>query len=113
MMADVPTSRRQPISGHLWAVALAPNVPERLRTHCCVADGIGDAGVTKEVLESPRVHATVGEGVTGRMAQHVNMDRECQLGCFTGPLDHASDAHAAKWLTALIDEHPSRLDALL
>jgi hypothetical protein len=92
---------------------LAPDVFERFRRHCGIAYRVCDAGVAKEVLEPPRIHASVGQRVSGRMPDHVDVNRKRQLGGLTGSLDHARNAHAAERLAALVDEHPSRLDALL
>jgi len=69
--------------------------------------------MTQEVLQSARVHASVGQGVTGRMPQHVNVNRKRQLGGLTGALDHAGDPHSAERLRALVYENPSRVDATL
>jgi hypothetical protein len=69
--------------------------------------------VAKEVLESPRIHASVGQRVSGRMSDHVNVSRKRQLGGFTRSLEHARYTHAAERLASLVHEHPSRLDALL
>ena len=46
------------------------------------------------------------------MAQHVNVDRERQLSCLAGALDHAPDAHPTEWVAALVDEGIGALDAL-
>jgi hypothetical protein len=51
-------------------------VLERLRTHCRVADGVRDAGVAQEVLQPPSVHAFGGQGVAGRMPDHVDVNSE-------------------------------------
>lgn len=75
---------------------LAPDVFERLRRHRGIAYRVRNAGMTQEVLEPARVHASVGQGVAGRMSDHVDVNRKRQLGDFTGSLDHARDAHAAK-----------------
>jgi hypothetical protein len=54
----------------------APNILERLWRHRRVAHGIGDRGMPEEVLESPCVHSSGCQCVSGRMPQHVNMDGE-------------------------------------
>jgi transposase len=92
---------------------LAPDVLERLRRHRGIAYRVRDAGVAKEVLQSPRIHASVGQGIAGRMPDHVDVNRKRQLGGFTGSLDHACNPHATKRLASLVHEHPSRFDALL
>jgi hypothetical protein len=71
------------------------------------------ASVAKEVLQSPRIHASVGQGIPGGMADHVDVNRKRQLGGFTGSLDHARNPRAAKRLASLVHEHPRRLDAQL
>ena len=82
----------------------APDVLERLRAHRRVAHRVGDRGMPQEVLEPPCVHSPGRQCVSGRMPQHVDMHRERQPGSLASPLDHASNAHAAEGLTALIDE---------
>jgi hypothetical protein len=47
------------------------------------------------------------------MPQHVNVNRKRQIGDLATPLDHASDAHTAKRLTALVHEYVGRPDASL
>ena len=69
--------------------------------------------MAQEVLEPSRVHASIGQGVSGRMPDHVDVNRKRQLGGFTGSLDHAGDPHATERLTALVYENPSRVDATL
>ena len=44
------------------------------------------------------------------MPQHVDMHRERQPSGLASPFDHASNAHAAERLAALIDEDVGRLD---
>ena len=44
------------------------------------------------------------------MPQHVDMHRERQPGGFSSPFNHASDAHPAERLAALIDEDVGGLD---
>ena len=46
------------------------------------------------------------------MPQHVNVNGKRQVGDLATPLDHASDAHTAKRLTALVYEYVGRPDAL-
>jgi hypothetical protein len=84
---------------------LAPDVLERFGRHRGVSDGIGDRGVAKEVLKSARVYPPIGQGVTGRVAQHVNVNRKRQLGGFTSSLDHTGDSHAADVAMMLIIKH--------
>jgi hypothetical protein len=48
---------------------LAPDVFERFRRHCGIPYRVCDAGVAKEVLEPPRIHASVGQRVSGRMPE--------------------------------------------
>jgi hypothetical protein len=45
-----------------------------------------------------------GQGVASGIPEHMDVDRERQLGGLTRPLDHPGDSHASKGLTALIDE---------
>jgi hypothetical protein len=43
------------------------------------------------------------------MAQHMNVNREWQLGGLAGALDHAANTHAPERLAPFVDEHISRL----
>jgi hypothetical protein len=64
------------------------------------------------VLQSACVHTLVRQGVAGGMAQHMNVNREWQLGGLAGALDHAANTHAPERLAPFVDEHISRLGAL-
>ena len=44
------------------------------------------------------------------MPQHVDMNRERQPGNLASPFNHASDAHAAEGLAALVNEDIGGLD---
>jgi hypothetical protein len=66
--------------------------------------------MSQEVLEPPCIHSPGRQCVSGRMPQHVDMHRERQPSGFPGPLNHASDAHAAEGLATLIDEDVGPLD---
>ena len=89
----------------------APDVLERLRRHRRVPHRIGDRGVSKIVLEPPRIHSATRQCVSCRMAQHVNVDRERQLGGLASPLNHASDAHAPEGVAALVHEYVAGFSA--
>jgi len=67
--------------------------------------------MAEEVLEPPGIHSPGRQGVTRRVAQHVNMDREGKPGGFASPFYHAPDAHTAERLAALVDEDVAGLDA--
>jgi hypothetical protein len=57
---------------------LAPDVFKRLRRHRGIAYRVRNAGMAKEVLQSARIHASVGQGIAGRMPDHVNVKcKEC------------------------------------
>ena len=92
--------------------ALAPHVLERFRRHGGVAYLVGDAGVAQEVLQPACIHSFRRQGIPGRMPQHVNVNRKRQVGDLATPLDHASDAHTAERLSALVHEYVGRPDAL-
>ena len=64
----------------------------------------------QKVLEPPCVHSPGRQCVSGGMPQHVDMHREWQPSSLASPLDHASNAHPAERLAALIDEDVGRLD---
>ena len=61
-------------------------------------------------MEPACVHSPGRQCISRRMPQHVDMDRERQASGFRGPLNHASDAHAAEGLATLIDEDVCPLD---
>jgi hypothetical protein len=84
---------------------LAPDVLERLRRHGRVFYGVRDRGAPEKVLQASCVHSPRRLCVSRRMAQHVDVNRQRKLGGFPSPLDHAADAHAREWVTALVDEH--------
>ena len=50
----------------------------------------------EEVLEPPCVHSPGRQSVSGRVAEHVDVDRERQPSGLASPLDHASNAHPAE-----------------
>jgi SAM domain (Sterile alpha motif) len=57
------------------------------------------------MLEPACVHSPGRQCVSGRMPQHVDMDRKRQPSGFPSPLNHACNAHPAQRLAALIDEY--------
>jgi hypothetical protein len=79
---------RREIGGKSEAASSPPDVFERLRRHCRIANGIRDAGVAEEVLQTPRIHAPASQCVAGGMSQHVDMNRERQLSGLASALDH-------------------------
>jgi len=69
--------------------------------------------VAEVVLQPSSVHAFAGQGVASGIPQHVEVDREWQLGAFACAFDHPGNAHAAEGLAALIDEDIGWLDPAL
>ena len=63
----------------------------------------------QEVLEPPGIHSPGRQCISGRMPQHVDMDRKRQPSGFASPFNRASNARAPERLAALIDEDVSRL----
>jgi hypothetical protein len=88
----------------------APDVLEGLRRHGGVADGVGDRGMAEEVLEPACVHSSGRQCVSRRMPQHMDMHWERQPSSLAGPFNHASNAHPAEGLAALVDEDVGRLN---
>jgi hypothetical protein len=68
--------------------------------------------MAEKVLEPARVHALRGQGIAGRVPQHVDVNRERQPRGFAGMFNLARNTHAPERLAALIDEHIFGLDAL-
>jgi ABC transporter substrate binding protein len=66
----------------------------------------------KKVLQPACIHSFRRHGIPSRMPQHVNVNRKRQVGDLATPFDHASDAHTAERLTALVHEYVGRPDAL-
>ncbi len=60
------------------------------------------------MLKSPGVHSASRQCVSGRVPEHVDVNRERQPSGFASPLNHASNAHPAERLAALVDEDVSR-----
>jgi hypothetical protein len=71
-----------------------------------------NGAMAKPILNCPRIHSLGRQGVSGRVPQHVHMNRERQFGGLASPFDHAADAHATERLGALIDEDVSGFYAL-
>ena len=65
----------------------------------------------KAYADRLELHAFAGQA--SGMPQHVDVDREWQLGAFACAFDHPGDAHAAEGLAALIDEDIGWLDPAL
>ena len=65
------------------------------------------------MLEAARIHSASRKGVAGRVPEHMDVDRERQLGGFAGAFDHARDAHAAERLATLVDEDVVRPAGIL
>ena len=62
------------------------------------------------MLKPARIHPAPRQCVSGRMSQHVDMDRERQPSSLATPLYHPSNAYPAERLAPLIDEDVGALD---
>jgi hypothetical protein len=56
------------------------------------------------VLEPPRIHSLARQRVSGRVAEHLDVNRERQLSGLASTFNHAGDTHAPKCLAPLIDK---------
>jgi hypothetical protein len=70
---------RREIGGKSEAASSPPDVFERLRRHCRIANGIRDAGVAEEVLQTPRIHAPASQCVAGGMSQQPRRMRRARI----------------------------------
>jgi hypothetical protein len=69
--------------------------------------------MAQEVLEPSGIHSPGRQCLSRRMPQHVDVHPERQPSSLASPLDHASNAQpAAERLSALLDEHVGRFNAI-
>jgi hypothetical protein len=54
----------------------------------------------------------VGELVTSGVPEHVRVNREWELGSFSGPSDHLQESCSRGWTASLGDENVSRFHIL-
>jgi hypothetical protein len=68
--------------------SVLPEILEPIRRHFGVANRVLDILMAHIVLEGSSVMSIVGELVTSGVSEHVRMNREWELGSFSGPRDH-------------------------
>ena len=56
-------------------------------------------------LQGPGVRPLVGEGVAGRVSEHMRMSLDLKASRLPGPLDHSAEARHAEGRSALAHEH--------
>ncbi len=64
-------------------------------------------------LKGPCVMTSVGQRVAARMAEHVRMGFECELGSSSASLDHAGEPSRGERRAPFRSEHEWRLRLLL
>src|SRR5437899_12629890 len=67
--------------------SIAPKRSESIWRELRVTDRVHDVAVSEIRLDRARVHAVVREVETGRVPQHVRMDRELNTGLASGSRD--------------------------
>jgi hypothetical protein len=68
--------------------------------------------VAHVVLEGSGVMPIVGELVTSGVPEHVRVNREWELGSFSGPSDHLQESCCRGWTASLGNENVSRFRIL-
>ena len=71
--------------------SIPPEILEPRRAQLCVARGVRDRQVAKPIFDRPGIDPVVGQLVAARVAQHVEVDRQRQLGAVAGVLDQPVD----------------------
>jgi hypothetical protein len=79
---------------------VTPEILEAGGRKLCVTDGVLDVLVTEVRLKSARVVSLVGERVPTRVAEHVGMSFEGQLGSQAYPLNHSGEPSGSEWCAA-------------
>ena len=92
--------------------SVLPEILEPIRRHFGVANRVRDIFMAHIVLEGSRVMPIVGELVTSGVPEHVRMNREWELGSFSGPSDHFQGSGSRGWTASLGDEDISSLHIL-
>jgi len=75
--------------------SVPPKVLESVGRHVGVPDGVLNVLVPKVMLQGPRVVTIIGQLEPARMAKHVRVDGEWQLGGLPEALDEAMEADGA------------------
>ena len=71
---------------------------EPRRAQLCVARGVRDRHVAGPILDRPGIDPVVGQLVAARVAPHVEVDRQRQLGAVADVLDQPVDGvGGARW----------------
>ena len=70
-----------------------------------VTNGALDRLVAEIVLDGPRIVAVVGELVAAGVPQHVDVNREAELGPFANVLDLPIERIWREWCAAFAGEH--------
>src|SRR5262245_66350954 len=78
-----------------------PKVLEPVGRHFGVSDRVLDVLVAEVVLQGPRVVTIIGQLEPARMAKHVRVDGEWQLGGLPEALDKPVETDGTGWHPAL------------
>src|SRR5262245_47527871 len=87
------------------AEASAPEVLESVRRQLGVAHRVLDVLVTKVRLQRAGIVASIGQRVTGRVAEHVRLDRKGHASALTDPAEQGIEALGRHRSTPLGREH--------
>jgi hypothetical protein len=106
----------EPCRGARWVrtvlASVLPEILEPIGCHFGVANRVHDIFMAHIVLEGSGVVAIVGELVTSGVPEHVRVNREWELGSFSGPSDHLQESRGRGWTTSLGDEDISSFHIL-
>jgi len=87
--------------------SVPPKVLESVGCHFGVPDRVLDVLVAKVVLQGSRIVTIIGQLEPARMAKHVRVDGEWQLGGLPEALDKPVETDGADWPAALGNEYLS------
>jgi hypothetical protein len=92
--------------------SVLPEILEPIRRHFGVANRVHDIFMAHIVLEGSGVVPIVGKLVTSGVPEHVRVNREWELGSFSGPSDHLQESCSRGWTASLGDEDISSFHIL-
>ena len=87
--------------------SVPPKVLESVGCHFGVPDRVLDVLVAKVLLQGSRIVTIIGQLEPARMAKHVRVDGEWQLGGLPEALDKPVETDGADWPAALGNEYLS------
>jgi hypothetical protein len=89
-------------------LSFPPEILEPRRRKLGIAHRMLDVAMPEIRLQGASIVASIGQGISAGVTQHVRVSLEGQFGCPTGSFDHSREAGGCEWRTALGREYERR-----